>query len=86
MANQSNLPEWSGAAVVYARCYLICESLNLEAYRSQRGGWRRKTGFRFTPDPEADAIIAAMNVGDEEALKAAAYQHRRLWQAEGAAK
>lgn len=85
MSNQSNLPDWSGADVVYARCFLICTCLNEQAYKAQRLADRSKR-FRFLPDPEADAIIAAMNAGDEEALKAATYQHRRLWQAEGAGK
>jgi hypothetical protein len=79
MAND-NLPTWPGASTVYSRCYAINIKLCAAAYqawkalpkRTQRmsGGWQ-------IPECVTDCI-AALKVGDEEALKAYVHQHLDL--------
>jgi len=73
----STLPNFPGAAVVYARAEAIATKLNADEYRKQREGNKNKR-FRFSPNAEAAFIIDAMNRGDEEALKAANHQYRHL--------
>ena len=74
----SNLPKWAGADTVYTRAGRIASALNLDSYRAQRAASKRKR-FRFSPPPEAIAIIEAMNRGDEESLKAFTFQYRHLY-------
>ncbi len=61
-----SLPNWHGVEVVYKRATEICENLNYVAYRSQKFAYKRKTGFRFRPDPETELIIEARIICNEE--------------------
>jgi hypothetical protein len=74
----SNLPAWNGAFVVYSRALAIVEHLNRAAYAAQRKAARGKK-FRFVPNGDAQAIVRAMDGGDEEVLKAATFQHMHIW-------
>ena len=75
-------PSWSGAATVYARCGAICKALNEAAYAAQTSKSKGKKLKQFSPSPDAELIIEAMNKGDEESLKAIAgsYLYRHYWQ------
>lgn len=72
----SNLPQWAGAATVYDRVEMIATALCRSEYEAQRSRGKVR---RFSPPQEAIDIIAAMNAGEEEALKAIAYQYRNVW-------
>lgn len=70
-----SLPNWPGADVVYSRAQTITTTICSRAYQSQRGAWKRKTGFRFSVPEDARDIIDAMNRGDENYLKHAISQN-----------
>jgi hypothetical protein len=74
----SNLPNWNGASIVYARASQICEWLNARRYTEQKAAARGKK-FRFMPSYDADLIIKAMAAGDEESLKAMNAQFMHVW-------
>lgn len=74
-----SLPDFPGAATVYERAEMITHHLCRDAYASQTAKGRTAR-FRFNPPAEAEAIIRAMNSGDEEALKAANHEHRHIWE------
>lgn len=74
----SNLPNFPGASVVYARAEKIASHLNAQEYARQSAAARGRK-FRFTPNYDAAVIIDAMNKGDEETLKSMNHQFMHVW-------
>jgi hypothetical protein len=77
----NNLPNFPGASAVYTRALKITASLNAVEYVRQKHAAHKRgcKTFRFTPNSDAVAIIAAMNKGDEEFLKAMNHQFMHVW-------
>lgn len=74
----SNLPNFPGAAVVYRRAEAILQALNSDEYKRQLAANKGRKLKSYRPPAESDAIVDAMNKGNEEALKAATHEYRHL--------
>jgi hypothetical protein len=74
----SNLPNWPGADSVYAKVSAILKEMGAREYKAFCARKKPRKSDRFAPSETMDTIIAAMNMGDEEALKAAQYAYRDL--------
>lgn len=72
----SNLPTWPGADVCYSRAMRINETLCAASYAACKDSKSRKA-WR-APEDVCEAI-AAMDRGDEEAIKAWNARHQSIW-------
>ena len=65
-----NLPSWPGASVCYSRAYRLLERMAKAGHVTrQHYGYRR--GYGCSVSQEMRDIIDALNIGGEEAIKAA---------------
>lgn len=68
-----NLPPWPGAAVCYSRAYKWTQVVAARAYHET------KDKRRYLMPDDVTAMIAALNVGDEETIKALNQRHIKEW-------
>jgi hypothetical protein len=71
-----SLPPWPGADAVYTYLTRWLEAHASQRYAAWRAAPQRKRGPRPEPTDEQRAIIAALDRGDEETLKAYALRLR----------
>ncbi len=74
----SNLPDWPGAETVYQRVANINGARCKNSYADWVASRKNSKDWR-APEDIANHIIPAMNVGDEETLKAYIAQWPQFW-------
>jgi len=65
----SNLPSWPGAAAVYSKAYRVLENMARRGHATPPVKRRGKIVKPGTVSDEMEALIDALNRGDEETIK-----------------
>jgi hypothetical protein len=71
MSAQS-IPEWPGASAVYSTLYKVLDNMGAENWKAEVARAKKKRVKPRPPHPTDDmeAIMRALDAGDEESLKA----------------